>query len=166
MLAPTPSLAQQLRAVQFAKAPGRRILWIVATDKPLGNDKSTSQSISEERKERWLELHNREMNGIMGLFPCMQDMPVRFTVSLQREQGVFKHSSGILRHWTLSEQEQARIATCEDPEIVLRERPQYLYVEVKTATEAMPNTYGKNIYPVKICWRTWTRDKAGNAKVA
>ena len=156
--------AQQLRAINFAKALGKRVLWIVATDKPLAGEQG--ESFSEERKERWLELHDRNTAGIMGLFPYVQDMPVRFTVTDNREQGVFKHSRGILRHLTLTEEEKARIEASDEPEIVLRVRPSHLYVEVETATEAMPDTYGKNVYAVKLRWRTWTRDRAGNAKVA
>ena len=46
--------AQQLRAVNFAKAMGRRVLWIVATDKPLSNEGDKAENFSEDRKERWL----------------------------------------------------------------------------------------------------------------
>ena len=38
--------AQQLRAVNFANAMGRRVLWIVATDKPLSNESDKSEKFS------------------------------------------------------------------------------------------------------------------------
>ena len=102
----------------------------------------------------------------MGMLPLVRDMPMRFTLTDNREQGVFKHSRGHLRNWTLPAEELARIASCDEPEIVLKERPTHLFVEVDTATEAMPTTYGKNVYALKLQWRTWSRDGAGNVKVA
>ena len=62
----------------------------------------------------------------MGLFPLVLDMPVRFTDSVNREQGVFKHSRGWVRGWTFSAEEQARLEEIQDPEVVLLE-PRDLY---------------------------------------
>ena len=56
------------------------------------------------RKERWLEFHDRYTNGIPGLLPLVVDLPIRFTEAIDkksREQGVFKHTRGVLRTWEL-----------------------------------------------------------------
>ncbi len=54
----------------------------------------------EERRERWLEYHDRATAGIPGLLPLVLDMPVRFTEAVDpksRRMGVFKHARGALR---------------------------------------------------------------------
>ena len=81
----------------------------------------------------------------MGLLPLVLDMPVRFTESLNQDYGVCKHSRGWIRGWKLTEGEEKRLAHSDDPENVLLEPPAEIYVEVETATQAMPKTKGKHI---------------------
>ena len=72
---------QQLRTLIFAKEQNRRLLWVTAHDAPTkGNWKGGGANL-EERKERWLEFHERKTSGIPGLLPLVLDMPVRFTES-------------------------------------------------------------------------------------
>ena len=81
----------------------------------------------------------------MGLFPLVLDMPVRFTESLNRDYGVFKHSRGSIRGWKLKTEECERLSTTVDPEVVLLELPIEIYIEVETATSTMPKTNGQCI---------------------
>ena len=59
--------AQQLRAVHFAKAHNKRILWVTAHDVMKTGNKTTSGEKAELRKERWLEFHDRFTSGIPGV---------------------------------------------------------------------------------------------------
>ncbi len=157
--------AQQLRAVNFAKATNRQVLWVIARDEVLTKGDETSALDIERRQERFLELHDRDTAGIMGMLPLVLDMPMRFTYSENREQGVFKHSRSHLRGWILTEQERQRIQDIQDPEIVLQDRPLKLLIEVETATKEMPDIYGKGIYVLTLQHRPWTVDVAGNVKI-
>lgn len=70
--------AQLLHAVTFAKATGKKILWLVARDMP---HDSTGHGIETLRKQQqqWLQLHDRSTAGILGMLPLIEGMPIRFT---------------------------------------------------------------------------------------
>jgi hypothetical protein len=68
--------AQQLRAVNFAKATNRQVLWVIARDKVLAKGEETAALDVERRQERFLELHDRDTAGIMGMLPLVLGMPV------------------------------------------------------------------------------------------
>ena len=71
-----------------------------------------SEEKREVAKERLLGYHDRQTGGIPGLLPLVPNLPVRFTDALGRgakEQGVFKHTRGILRGWELPEEENERV---------------------------------------------------------
>ena len=63
--------AQQLRAVLFAKAKGRRVFWVTAHDVLRGTEATRTGEKAEARKERWLEFHDRFTSGIPGLLPLV-----------------------------------------------------------------------------------------------
>ena len=160
--------AQQLRAISFAQTHGRRLLWITAYDDPKTVEKKHGDEKHEERKERWMEFHDRFTGGIPGLFPLVLDLPVRFTDAPNasaREQGVFKNARGWLRGWDLMEEEQARLAEMTEPEVVLQRRPKHLYIELEAPTREMPRTEGKAIYKLAQQGRMWSLDAAGSVKV-
>lgn len=64
--------AQQLRAISFAQAHGRRLMWITAHDVPKTVEKKRGAEQHEVRKERWMEFHDRYTAGTgnPGHFPC------------------------------------------------------------------------------------------------
>ena len=132
--------AQHLRSIVFAKARRTRLLWVTAFDK-MTTAMTGNTERAAERKERWLEYHERFTNGIPGLLPLVLNLPVRFTDSpntIAREQGIFKHARGILRGWELDTEEEQRIqAMPDDAEIVLKKRPLKLFIEVPTANEEL-----------------------------
>ena len=76
----------------------------------------------------------------------MLGLPVRFTDSPTAEartQGIFKHARGILVGWELPEEEQQRLDLLGDSsEVVLRKRPNKLFIEVPTANDKLPCTKG------------------------
>ena len=61
--------AQQLRAINFAKATNRRLLWVTAHDVLKQSDAGHRKDQEELRKERWIEFHDRLTSGIPGLLP-------------------------------------------------------------------------------------------------
>ena len=116
--------AQILRTINYAKATNRRLLWLTARDTPLTQeDKALSKSALEKQKTRWLQRHDRDTAGIMGILPLVHDMPVRFTHTEDREKGVYKNSRGRLRGLLLPEEEKRRLDDAQEAEIVLRLRP-------------------------------------------
>ena len=72
---------------------------------------------------------------------------------------------GWLRGWELTEAEEARIGAVEQPEVVVRERPLRLLVEVPTATDRLPLVEGRRLYSLRLQWRQWSLDKRGTAKL-
>ena len=121
------------------------------------------------RKEKWLELHDRRTNGIPDLLPLVVDLPVRFTEAVDkrsREQGVFKHTRGILRTLELPEDERERVDKIEDPEVVLYKRPLKLHIEIPSGTGAMPVANGRKMYTLTVQVRGWSLDKAGAVKIS
>ena len=90
--------AQQLRAMQFAKAatPPKQLLWIVAQDKPfLGDIKNLKGTELTKREGQWLRKHDMATAGIMGFFPVATHMPVRFTATVDKDFKIFKHARGV-----------------------------------------------------------------------
>ena len=160
--------AQQLRTLNFAKANRRRVLWLTAFDRMQHISGNAGEEKQEERKEQWLQFHERFTNGIPGLLPLVLDLPVRFTESpnkTAKNMGVFKHSRDILRGWQLPQDEQKRIDEGLDPEVVLKKRPDKLFIEVFTGNNLMPTVDGRKIYSLQVQCRQWTLDKAGAIKI-
>ncbi len=89
--------AQVLRTMNYAKLSGKRVMWVVAHDRPLTcEDENMATESLEKQRERWLQLHDKVTNGIMGLLPLVHDMPMRFTSTENAAYGVFKNSRGKL----------------------------------------------------------------------
>ena len=80
--------AQQLRAVNFAKAMNRQVLWVIARDKVLAKSDATSAFDIERRKERFLELPDRR------LFECAG----KATLRPDRCRGLTRCNSRLARH--------------------------------------------------------------------
>ena len=115
-----------------------------------------------------MEYHDRFTGGIPGLLPLALNLPVRFTEhinSAAKEMGIFKHTRGILREWEITEEETKRIESLTDWEIVLRQRPTKLYIEVPTGTRLMPTIGGRKIYTLTCQVKPWSLDKAGAIKL-
>ena len=103
--------AQQLRAMNFAKTRGRRVLWMKAVDKLCREEKRAQTEKEALREEKWLTYHDRYTSGVPGLFPLILDLPVRFTEPPHDayNYGIFKNTQGIIRGWRLSDTDSEHI---------------------------------------------------------
>ena len=90
---------QLLRALQLAKKERQKVYWIAAYDKVASKEADSETKVTEERKAYFLQLHDGKTGGILGIFPCTKNLPMKFTDSLRRDLGIFKHAKGILRGW-------------------------------------------------------------------
>ena len=160
--------AQQLRAVLFAKAKGRRVFWVTAHDVLRDTEATRTGEKAEARKERWLEFHDRFTSGIPGLLPLVLDLPRRFTEAPNpraRALGVFKNARGFLRGWGLPPEEEARLQELPDAEVVIVRRPTCLFIELPATSTELPLVDGKRSYTLRMQARPWSVDRAGNVKV-
>ena len=147
-------------AVQFAQAKSQAVLWCIAQDWPLtSDDEQLTPDELQGYREAWLATHDQRTGGIMGLLPLVQDMPVRFTDTVDREKKAFKHTAGILRKIVLEDEEADRVMTCTEPEVVLQRMPTLLQIEISEGHDEPVLLDLKSEYVV------WSRDVAGNAKV-
>ena len=133
---------------------------MTAYDKIVKADRQLRPEQEQARRERWLEYHERATSGIPGLLPLILDLPVRFTDapnSKAREQGIFKHTRGSLRGWDLTEEEATRVEGIADDtsQIVLKQRPVCLYIEVPSATAKLATTNGQKIYKLQMQVKSW-----------
>ena len=73
-----PYHAQQLRAVNFAKANNRKVLWLTAYDVLQRSDGPRGKDNEELHfKKRWLELHDRFTTGLPGLLKAWHTGPYK-----------------------------------------------------------------------------------------
>ena len=63
----------------------------------------------QRQRDRWLQLHDKQTGGIMGLLPCVRGLPVRFTETVDREKRIFKNIRGVLGGWELSDLDAERV---------------------------------------------------------
>ena len=131
--------AQILHAITFAKATSQKILWVVARDTPQEASNYQNKADLQKQQERWLELHDRQTAGILGLFPLIEGMPVRFTETYDRGANAFKHATGLLTGWSLSDVDVAKIDASDDPEIVLQDCPAFLLVQLTAPPPDRPD---------------------------
>ena len=68
---------------------------------------------------------------------------------------------GILRGWTLPEEELARLDALDEPEVVLRHRPLKLHIELLAPTKLTPKIDGKGIYTLSVQSKIWVPYKGG-----
>ena len=89
--------AQLLRALNFAKHTGQRLMWTLATDVPAtSNEPPAREHNLETQRHKWRVLPDSDTAGIPGVLPLVHELPLRFTQTENRKQGVFKNSRGTL----------------------------------------------------------------------
>ena len=54
----------------------------------------------------------------MGLSPCVGNMPVRFTDTIDRDLNIFKNTASVFKKVVLPDEEAARVDACTDAETV------------------------------------------------
>ena len=125
-----------LRAIDFATSctPPRQILWVIAYDKPVAGElKDLPPEQLAKKKQAWLSYHDMATAGIMGTFPCVRNLPVRFTDTIDRNLKIFKHSRGVLVGWDLHEVDAERLRGFDGAEAVLTYKPKSLIVKIDGA---------------------------------
>ena len=96
----------------------------------------------------------------MGLLPLVQDLPMRMTETIHvQDTRLYKHMRCTLKGWEVKETELEQIQNTTEPEVVLQRQPQSLLLEFEGPGET------KEVHRLPPKYVTWTRDKAGNAKV-
>ena len=155
--------AAQQRAVLFAKQQRSQLMWVRAVDQPVtGDDKSMSGEALERQRRRWLQLHDMQTGGIMGLCPLTVDLPLRLTRTLDKERHAYKFSRCTLVGWELQDLDKERVVGCDDPEIVLERLPKKLFVRFPGSVDGQASELF-TVTPRKVFW---SRDAAGDARVA
>ena len=119
------------RASIFAQAKQRILLWVVAHDDPGRTDAGALKGPALQRqRDRWLQLHDKQTGGIMGLLPCVRGLPMRFTETVDREKRIFKNTRGVLEGWELSDLDAERVRDERSMEVFLRNHPKHLLVKL------------------------------------
>ena len=157
--------AQQLRALEFAQTaqPPQQLLWIVARDTAmLGDIKNLKGRELAKREAQWLQKHDQATNGIMGLFPTTLNQPVRFTNTVSKELRIFKNTRGVLVNWELHPVDVALLQGEQAQEIILKQTPRKLYVQIPGATWKYSQAMPAGVYPLKPVFRPWNLDKQGS----
>ena len=154
--------AAQRRAVNLAFRTERVLLWCVAEDKPLHKDQTCiTDDMIQARKNKWLTLHDQQTNGIMGLLPLVQGMPIRLTKTVQRhlDKRLFKNSRGKLHGWQLHPVDEERLRSNTSQQMVLQFLPEKLYVEMPNATWTVDAELGAGVISFEPDFSTWPLDK-------
>jgi hypothetical protein len=133
------------------------VFWVIAHDEPKDKTKASGR-----HKSNWLTYDDRHTGGLSGLLPLILDLPVKFTgepARGDRLNGVFTNARGWIRGWDLPPQEEERIKVVTAAEVVLEQRPLYLYVEMRSGNKNLPLMDGKRIYRLRAQWTTWHLDQ-------
>ena len=158
--------AAQVRARSFARTRRHLLLWVVAQDAEVGAGAGSARTVEE--RTRWLQRHEQETGGVMGLSPLVVGLPIRVTVTDARLKParVFKNSRGILEGWTLTPEDAAAVSECVASELVLRCLPLCIYVRVPGSSYEGNEQRKPQIVPFQPQAVTWSLDVAGNVKIA
>ena len=70
-----------------------------------------------------MKRHDQSTNGIMGLFPLVMGLPVRFTMTVDKKRNIFKYTAGHIVGWTLDPVDVARVERYTELEIHLENLP-------------------------------------------
>ena len=116
-------------------------------------------------KAQWLQKHDQATNGIMGFFPAALGEPVRFTSTLSKELRIYKNTRGILVNWELHSVDVALLQGQQAQEVILKQTPRKLYVQIPGATWQYSQALPPGVYPLKRVFRPWHLDQAGNSRI-
>ena len=158
-------IAANLRAKWVATTRKHKLLWIIAQDTPLFHVEPTEL---QARRENWLQRHDQSTGGVVGIFPLLQNMPIRVTQTLPdlKAFGLFKNTRGTLWNWTLHEADQETVGAVADQDIVLQRLPRALYVKVEGATWQQHPDLPVGVARIEPVTQTWTLETNGKATVS
>ena len=88
--------------------------WVTAHDTPLyRDDLALSREQLDAKRKRWLNFHDQQTSGILGLLPLVKGLPVRLTETVSRSLKLFKQRRGKIVGWTLHPDEASQISGSE-----------------------------------------------------
>ena len=91
----------------------------------------------------------------MGLFPTTLNKPVRFTNTVSKELRIFKNTRGVLVNWELHPVDVGLLQGEQAQEIILKQTPRKLYVQIPGATWKYSQAMPAGVYPLKPVFRPW-----------
>ena len=123
-------LASQQRAQIFARYKRTQVLWVQAEDFPISGEIATyDDAMLNKRRRDWLKRHDQSTSGIMGLLPLVKDLPIRFTVTVDKKRNIFKFTPGKIVGWTLDPVDVARVENSTEEELMLEKLPPMIYIQ-------------------------------------
>ena len=148
-------------AWQYAKTAQKQLYWCLAQDWPLtAEEEDLGVEELQQLRQKWLLTHDQRTNGIMGLLPLAESMPIRFTDTVSPEQKIFKNTPGKLKRIIVQQEQEEVLRQSGDSEIVLTKMPVSLQIEVLHESD------GKAfLFDLRPEYVIWSRDGKGNAKV-
>ena len=104
---------------------------------------------------RWWKRHDKDTDGIMGLFPLVYDLPLSCTRSVDPVRKIRKFSKALLKGWDLHKLDAATVRGSNDPEIVLQQCPKKLFLhllgpEIPRHHDLEPQMYA--LTPRRVTW--------------
>ncbi len=140
--------------------------WCLAQDWPLtAVDEELDTATIARMQDKWLERHDRETCGIMGILPLVQGLPMRLTAAKDKRGGAYKNAKCVLDNWELPPGEEDRIAKLDENEIILMCQPVALHLRILNATKHLRNDVGQGILRLRPEFKIWSRDGKGHARV-
>ena len=86
----------QIRAERYGIKHELPILWMLAED---ASDelRGLSPQDLQDKRVRWLQRHDKDTHGIIGVMPLIHDLPVRLTETIDKKLKLFRWVKW--RHW-------------------------------------------------------------------
>ena len=117
-------------------------------------------------QEQWLQRHDRDTAGIMGMLPLIRGLPVRLTEHKDKLGGAFKNSQAILVDWELDAEEEARVAAIDDNEIQLAVQPKALHLRILKGTKHLKSHLGEKMLRLVPVHKVWCRVQKSGERVS
>jgi hypothetical protein len=148
-----------IRAVHYAQVNHRQLVWCTAVDEPSTRDDETrtAESLRNARR-RWLLYSETKTNGIVGILPLSEGLPVRFTDNVAIDLGACKHSCGTVVGWSFD----SSVGT--GAEVASTALPRVIYVRVKGATWTLDERLGEGVLPVRPKTAAWERGPGASVR--
>ena len=159
--------ASLVRARHYARRTQKILLWVVCEDTPVSVElRVLSDEDKDQKRKEWSMYHDQKTGGIMGLLPCVKNMPLRITQTDMKDKTViFKNRRCRLAGWKLHPEDLERLAKCSTPEMKLEHLPLELYVRMPGATWIWSKELGVGVVAMKPTTVTWHMGKKDQVSV-
>ena len=156
--------ASLVRARHYARRTQQILLWVVCEDTPVNIElRMLSEEEKDLKRKEWSMFHDQKTGGIMGLLPCVMNMPLRITqTDPNNKTVVFKNRRCRLAGWKLHAEDLERLGKCSTPEMKLEHLPLELYVRIPGATWVWSKELGAGVIamkPTTVTWHLGKRDQ-------